>query len=77
MTTNEYVRTRQLGSESVVPSHDSASAHVGSGRFRSWIQFLRRLGTGRPRPRAIRPRPHVRRADFVERAAMAREMHRL
>ena len=78
MTTNEYVGTRQQSSESVVPSHISDSAQDGSGRFRSWIQSLRRLRNGRSRrARAVRPRPHVRRVDFVERAAMAREMHRL
>lgn len=77
MTTNEYVGTRPQDSEHVVPCNDSASSRVVPGRFRHWTKSLRRLRNGRSRARAIRPRPHARRVDFVEQAAMAREMYRL
>ena len=77
MTTNEYLGTRLQDSESVVPYRDSNSVHFVPGRFRGWLQSLRRLRNGRSRARTNRPRQHVRRVDFVERAAMAREMHRL
>lgn len=77
MTTNEYVGTRPHHAERVVPYHDSACVHVVPGRFRGWLLSLSRLRNGRSRTRTNPPRQHARRADFVERAAMAREMHRL
>jgi len=77
MTTNEYVATRPLGSESPVRYHDSSSINVVPGWFRGWLESLRRQRAGRSLARTSRPRQHARRVDFVERAAMAREMHRL
>lgn len=77
MTTSECVGTRTQETEHVVLCSDSDSDGVSAGRFRGWLHSLRRLRSGRSRVRTDRPRRHARRADFVERAAMAREMHRL
>jgi len=77
MTTNDYVGTRPQMAEHVVQYRDWAPGSVANGRLRGWLESLRRLRTGRSRARTNRPRQHPRRADFVERAAMAREMHRL
>jgi hypothetical protein len=84
MTTSEYVYTRPADTEDVLteqdwPTDTKTSRERGSvlAGLRRRLVSLRQRRSGRVHPRPARPTRHAHRADFIERAAMSREMHRL
>ncbi len=85
MTTNEYVYARPDVTEDVLSENDwtpftESSRKRGSmlvGGLRRRLASPRHLGGRRVHPRSARPTRHSHRPDFIERAAMSREMHRL
>ncbi|WP_149481906.1 hypothetical protein [Mycolicibacterium sp. P1-18] len=84
MITNECVQDRPVDTEDVLSLQYSSSADVAAQRrgaalegLRRRLASLRHRRAARVHPRLARPPRPAHRADFMERAAMSREMHRL
>jgi len=84
MTTNEDVYPRSILTETVLHERDwsleaetrPASGAVLTGLRRRLAALFNRRSTA-TKSRPSRPTRRLHRADFMERAAMSREMHRL
>ncbi|MCV7420279.1 hypothetical protein H7K45_06985 [Mycobacterium yunnanensis] len=76
MTTNEYLAIRPLVTETALPEPIWTQTTVEKPGKRGWFSWVSRRG-GRVRREAAPSTRHARREDFLERAAMSREMHRL
>jgi len=78
MTIDEYTTLRPLDAETVVTDTISTQKATETSRGRGWFSWLTRRASGRTRGEAATPSTrHARREDFLERAAMSREMYRL